>query len=374
MAIDFPNTPSVGQTFTVGDRTWSYDGTKWNTVSTGNSGVRVFANAANRDTAIPAPTEGMYSYQQDSNDTTFYNGSAWETTRISDVAGKNKIINGGFDFWQRGTSIACGTAAPYTADRWKLWRNALAAGATVYQITSPIVAGFKFAARVQRDSGNASNQEIFFCQDLETNTSLMLSGTTVTISGYFRAGANFSGVSNQIRFRLMTGAGTDQTIINGYTSQTPIVDAYPNMSTSTQRFSYTAVIPANVTQLGVLISYVPTGTAGANDFIDIDGVQLEAGSVATPFSRAGGTLQGELAACQRYYWALSATVIYTYGAGGGQYRVPIYFPISMRSAPTVTATQVGGGTQTIEFVSTNTAQIGSTAQTYISALTASAEL
>ena len=29
MAIDFPNSPSVNQTFTVGARTWKYDGEKW---------------------------------------------------------------------------------------------------------------------------------------------------------------------------------------------------------------------------------------------------------------------------------------------------------------------------------------------------------
>lgn len=29
MAIDFPNSPTNGQTYTVGERTWLYDGAKW---------------------------------------------------------------------------------------------------------------------------------------------------------------------------------------------------------------------------------------------------------------------------------------------------------------------------------------------------------
>jgi hypothetical protein len=29
MAIDFPNTPTLNQTYTVGSRTWKYDGEKW---------------------------------------------------------------------------------------------------------------------------------------------------------------------------------------------------------------------------------------------------------------------------------------------------------------------------------------------------------
>jgi hypothetical protein len=29
MAIDFPNSPTVGQMYTVGNRSWRYDGEKW---------------------------------------------------------------------------------------------------------------------------------------------------------------------------------------------------------------------------------------------------------------------------------------------------------------------------------------------------------
>ena len=40
-------------------------------------GVLPFASAAARTTALPTPTDGQYSYLQDTNATEFYNGSAW---------------------------------------------------------------------------------------------------------------------------------------------------------------------------------------------------------------------------------------------------------------------------------------------------------
>ena len=107
------------------------------------------------------------------------------------------------------------------------------------------------------------------------------------------------------------------------------------MTTTWQRFSYTATVATTATQLATQFTYTPTGTAGAADFYEVTGVQLEIGSVATPFKTNGATLQGELSACQRYFYRFLSGNI-----GLGNYfsttRVlaPLAFPTTMRIAPT----------------------------------------
>ena len=80
-------------------------------------------------------------------------------------------------------------------------------------------------------------------------------------------------------------------------------------------------------------------TTATNTSIDVWGVQLEAGSVATAFQTATGTIQGELAACQRYYYRQTGSNYSSYGQGaaysGTSAWLLVQHPVTMRKAPTV---------------------------------------
>jgi len=256
-------------------------------------------------------------------------GVSWQPAKTA-----NGIINGGMDIWQRSTSQTAGTSGYLTADRYYL-NNAGATGFTFNQGASDLT-GFRYFGRLQRASGNATTTAMTLGYTLETSESLRFAGQTVTFSFYARKGANYS--MGAFPVTLYYGTGTDQRLYS-FTGLTAVATS-PNFSPTTSwvRYSQTVTIPSTATELGFEAFFSPTGTAGAADYIDLTGFQLELGSVATAFSRAGGTLQGELAACQRYYWRNSGTGVYSsYGAGYGatttitEYVVAT--PVTMRTVP-----------------------------------------
>lgn len=278
----------------------------------------------------------------------------------------NGIINGAMDIWQRGTSFASQGNIFYTADRWAAYRAAL--GQTVSRQTASLE-GFQYSIRSQRDSGNTSTAVNHLFYSMESNDSVRYANKAVTLSFWAKAGANYSSGSSALSLQWTTGTGTDQSIINGYTGAINITSTSATLTTSWQRFSYTGTASSNTNEMGVLFASTPVGTAGANDWFEITGVQVEFGSVATNFKRAGGgTIQGELAACQRYYvrftpngatngWLTAFT-----GAGFSTtaVRIGVPLPVQMRTTPTsvefsaVTPYDSGGNALTAVTVATLT--------------------
>jgi hypothetical protein len=192
---------------------------------------------------------------------------------------------------------------------------------------------------VQRDNLNATTNQIKLNQSLETVNSIRFAGQTVTVSYYARRGANYSSASNLLTLDLRSGTGTDQNVDATYTGSATVATSSATLTTTWQRFTATGTVSASATELALIFNYTPVGTAEANDFFEVTGVQLELGSVATPFSRAGGTIQGELAACQRYYWRNAGggnESCYGYGVatGAGAAELVINNPVPLRVVAT----------------------------------------
>ena len=228
------------------------------------------------------------------------------TTGLRYTAGtvqNNPVINSAMQVWQRGTSIVLG-AGTYTADRWYGYRGV--AGSTVTrQATGDTtnLPNIQYSLRVQRDSGNTSTTAIAISNSFESINSIPFAGKPVTLSFYARAGANFSQASNILTFTLSSGTGTDQNVMTGYTGQATVATTNATLTTTWQRFTVSGTVATTATELGIKIGdFTPVGTAGANDWFEVTGVQIDIGSVALPFRTYAGTIQGELAACQRYYY------------------------------------------------------------------------
>jgi hypothetical protein len=196
--------------------------------------------------------------------------------------------------------------------------------------------------RMQRDSGNSSTATMQLYTDFETNSSIIYAGQTVTVSFYARKGADYSG--GDFVLNLNTGTGTDQSQFAGFTGDAlalAVTATSASMNTSTfVRYTGTVTLATTITQLGFKAIWTPTGTASAADYVEITGIKLEEGSSATDFVRSGGTLQGELAACQRYYYlhvsndSRGLIALGTYD-GATTVSAPIKLPVTMRTDPTL---------------------------------------
>jgi len=211
------------------------------------------------------------------------------------AAGKNFLANGNFDWWQRGTSF---TSSGYTADR---WYASIGGTTTVSQETSVVPSGSTYSLK-WTTGANASYAEM--AQAFEAADVNAMAGKTITFSGLVRAQASFSG-SIFIRIQTNTTANTQ----TGGAWTTAVTATVTPSSSGWTSYSATYAVPSGTAGLRVYIAVGAAQASGTGLYFAQQ--QLEVGSVATPFSRAGGTLQGELALCQRYYERRTSAVGYS---------------------------------------------------------------
>jgi hypothetical protein len=191
-------------------------------------------------------------------------------------------------------------------------------------------------------ASNFTNSVADFFQYIETANVVPLQGQTVTLSALVRKNASNTAGAYVYVAKSATvdaGSGATWTIISSVVVPT---GSLPTGTGSADWFktSLNVAIPNDGTanSLRVYISTSAQIVSGA--YMEIAQVQLELGSVATSFARAGATIQGELDACMRYYYRSvtngTASTWFASGFAFNSTRLLAFFklPVRMRVNPT----------------------------------------
>lgn len=292
---------------------------------------------------------------------------------------RNRILNGNMLIDQRnaGASVTQTTSVLYTLDRWSCY-GSVASKFTVQQnagsVTPP--AGYtKYLGATSSSAYTVGASEFFFIQQV-------IEGYNVADLGWGAAGAQSVTLSFWVRSSLTGTFGG--TLSNDATNR-----VYPFTYTISSANTWTAISVTVAgdtsgtwqtgTSGGLVVNFnmgagatvsgtagawsgstlrAPTGatsvvgTSGATFYIT--GVQLEVGTKATPYEMQ--IYSDQLAQCQRYYSksynidVAPGTVTYvgslaTFSPTASANRpvIPIFFPVSMRTTPTLIAYSPNNG-------------------------------
>jgi len=311
---------------------------------------------------------------------TSFVGSGALLTGISSGGGggmfKNLVINGDMQINQNGIvnlsyknygnftvsffGIAASTGSSqslstYVVDRFCVFRDSYASGCKCtqgwynnsgeghdisYAATNlPFSdSGMLYYAIIKRSASDTSTTNINMRYAFELTDTYQIYNTQVTLSFYYKTGANFSG--SAINYGLIMGAG--EGLQRGAVSVTNTLGTTASPSTSWVRASFTTTLPSITTSnlyLGLSFYYTPTGTAGSDDTLYITGVQLEKGSTSTSFEFCPYGTKYEL--CQRYYRTYDSTTLIQ---GLNLSSSIMYFPLSLSPPMRVPPTTLMFGT------------------------------
>ena len=324
--------------------------------------------------------------------TTYADGDVYSASDVNDTngtvnlvgqtqnfyAGKNKIINGDFSVNQRSFTSTT-TAAAYGFDRWNLQTDASAVTYSTQAFTPGAAPVTGYEAKNYARLVTTSQTGVAYAmlqqkiEDVRT-----CANSVITVSFWAQAGTGTPKI----------GVAIDQNFGSGGSSAVTTASVtIPTLTTSWVRYSFNVTVPSvsgktigTSSYLAVNIvcsmtgSYTPPYPAVGlqNNTFNIWGVQVEMGSTATAFQTATGTIPGELAACQRYYYQ-NATgiqdIMSGVATGTTQGRFYFCFPTQMRIAPlglviqnlTVSLNRTGGtatgGTWTLPFATFLTAEM-----------------
>ena len=294
------------------------------------------------------------------------------TANLSNRQNRNLIINGAMQVAQRGTS---GTNSGYgSVDRFRVQHGGTDEAPTQSQVdvasgTTPYTLGFRKALRItngNQTSGAGSSDSLHFqyyaeAQDIaKSGWNYTSSSSFVTLQFWIK-----SSVAQNFQGRVRTRQGTSQNFpfetgslsADTWTKVTKTIPGNSNLQFNNDtaknfQIDIFAFLGTDDTSSAVSLDTWAAYASGTqvkdvtstwyttNDAtLEITGVQLEVGSVATDFEHR--SFGQELALCQRYTYVVKGdfddyTGFSAYSTSTTAAMIPVFFPVTMRAAPSFT--------------------------------------
>jgi hypothetical protein len=271
------------------------------------------------------------------------NATSLNNTSLSGI--RNKIINGSFVFWERGTPASqqaswnAVAAASFIADRWFSTQTGNGVNAeTVSKITDSENPN-SFACRIVQSGLDLGNSRL--CQIIESIHSRDLAGKTCTLSFKHACG---TGIAFNVPWTVAVNYDTNDSTINSAAATSTAFETVgtnaatlqfrntSDASTPYTRSTVTFSLPSNARRVSVVF-YAFNNTQN-NACIDLKEVQLEVGSTASLFENRPDDIEARL--CHRYYQRHEIQQ-QSYGAqfsGSNFWGQPMSLFCPMRIAPT----------------------------------------
>ena len=346
-AVQFVAPGTTGNILTSNGTTWAAS----NTISTTSVSA----------TSVSATSVSATSVSATSVSTTSLSVNSSNISAVNSLSFRNRIINGNMGIDQRNAGnpvVRSPVTASYPADRW-VFGCGTTTCTTQLATTTPTGQGFNNSLQLTNGTGvsPSSGQANYIAQNIEGINAVDLafgtaSAKSVTISFWVR-----SSITGTYSLRL-TNTGNLRSYIATYSISSANTFEFktitiPGDTTGTWNTTDGVGIQllfdlgsgsdfvgtsgswqsGNITRTSGSVTWV--ATTGATFYLT--GVQLEAGTVATPFERL--EVSSQLIQCQRYYNILTPLVA---TAGTFQVYTPIVFPVGMRIVnPTVTLDTAG---------------------------------
>ena len=280
---------------------------------------------------------------------------------------KNRMINGGMQVAQRGTSFTSASTTTYCVDRTYLAISTSGTWTLTQDTDVPAGYGFANSFKAVCTSATASPNQLRISQSIEgynvsdsnygtatarpytlsfwikTNKTGTYSASfeTTTSGRYYTTNFTVS-ASNTWEFKTIVISGDTSGTLNKTTGVGLTLSIWLGADSSLTGAGTQNAWTTNATYSNIAQGQTAQLADTVSNYFNITGLQFEVGSVATGFDfRSIGT---ELALCQRYFQKTDRIMGYLINSSTTSRRTYVPRTVTMRATPTETGTQGGGGT------------------------------